>query len=150
MAFHLASGRCYFGRHLPDNGLSSFVLLQVLLSLHVTSGTLDHWQDVLVGSVLGLSLAYFAYRQYYPPLNSELSHRPYAPRIAATEPVLPVHRHSPSEDVFLDNGEGGANGPYRDQHPSDDDLELDGTVRREQPASLQQYWKNREQQHTNV
>ncbi|KAF6764843.1 phosphatidic acid phosphatase type 2/haloperoxidase [Ephemerocybe angulata] len=59
-----------------------------------------HWHDILVGSVLGVVLSFFAYRQYYPSLSSELSHRPYSPRIkdaeeeaalAAGEGVLPLH-----------------------------------------------------------
>jgi hypothetical protein len=39
-----------------------------------------HWQDVTAGSFLGLVLAFFAYHQYYPPLSSPMSHRPYNPR----------------------------------------------------------------------
>ena len=39
-----------------------------------------HWQDVTAGSFLGTVLAFFAYRQYYPPLSSTMSHRPYNPR----------------------------------------------------------------------
>ena len=30
--------------------------------------------------ILGLVLAFFAYHQYYPPLSSPMSHRPYKPR----------------------------------------------------------------------
>ena len=36
-----------------------------------------HWQDVTVGSLMGLSLAYLCYRQYFPPLDSPFSQRPY-------------------------------------------------------------------------
>ena len=39
-----------------------------------------HWADVTAGSFLGLGLAFFAYRQYYPPLSNPMSHRPYKPR----------------------------------------------------------------------
>ena len=35
----------------------------------------------MTGSALGLATAYFAYRQYYPPLDHELSERPFAPRL---------------------------------------------------------------------
>jgi hypothetical protein len=41
----------------------------------------DHWQDVLIGSIVGLAFAYFSYRQYFPPLNDKYSHLPYRPRI---------------------------------------------------------------------
>lgn len=39
-----------------------------------------HWQDVSVGLVLGFTIAYFSYRQYYPSLEHPLSHLPFAPR----------------------------------------------------------------------
>ena len=39
-----------------------------------------HWEDVTTGAFLGTALAFFAYRQYYPPLSSAMSHRPYNPR----------------------------------------------------------------------
>ncbi|KAG5646474.1 hypothetical protein DXG03_003524, partial [Asterophora parasitica] len=55
-----------------------------------------HWHDVLVGSLLGTVVSYFTYRQYYPSLASEHSHRPFSPRIkreeAAGGDVLPVHQ----------------------------------------------------------
>ena len=57
----------------------------------------DHWHDILVGSLLGLVMSYFAYRQYYPSLASVFSHHPYSPRIpdetvGADEvgPTLPI------------------------------------------------------------
>jgi len=53
-------------------------------ALVAVSRTMDyrhHWQDVLTGSALGLATAYFAYRQYYPPLDYELSERPFQPRL---------------------------------------------------------------------
>ncbi|KAI9591996.1 phosphatidic acid phosphatase type 2/haloperoxidase [Syncephalis fuscata] len=42
-----------------------------------------HWQDVLVGGIVGFGMAYFAYRQYYPSLASHNCHRPFSPRIPA-------------------------------------------------------------------
>ncbi|CAG5030624.1 unnamed protein product [Parnassius apollo] len=36
-----------------------------------------HWQDILVGSTLGFTVAVFCYRQYYNPLTSELAGVPY-------------------------------------------------------------------------
>ncbi|KIY51002.1 acid phosphatase/Vanadium-dependent haloperoxidase, partial [Fistulina hepatica ATCC 64428] len=53
-------------------------------ALVAISRTMDyrhHWHDVLVGAILGTVMAYFSYRQYYPSLASELSHRPHPPRI---------------------------------------------------------------------
>lgn len=87
----------------------------------------DHWHDVTVGSILGLTVAYFSYRQYYPHLASELSHRPYSPRIKSetAEPLLPVHRYDP---LAGDRG-------Y-------DSLELEGTVRRPGPQHLRDAWRD--------
>lgn len=52
----------------------------------------DHWHDVLLGSAVGTLFAYFSYRQYYPTLESPLSHCPHSPRIRREEDqVLPTH-----------------------------------------------------------
>ncbi|GLG99076.1 hypothetical protein R5R35_012189 [Gryllus longicercus] len=57
-------------------------LLPLVIGLAVAlSRTCDyhhHWQDVLCGSLLGLSISYLCYRQYFPCLSSIHSHRPYA------------------------------------------------------------------------
>jgi hypothetical protein len=37
-----------------------------------------HWEDVLVGAVLGITASYFFYRQHYPPLMARDSDVPYA------------------------------------------------------------------------
>ncbi|KAF9533449.1 phosphatidic acid phosphatase type 2/haloperoxidase [Crepidotus variabilis] len=56
-----------------------------------------HWQDILVGSLVGTLFSYFSYRQYYPSLESPVSHRPYSPRIKREEEatnsggILPTH-----------------------------------------------------------
>ncbi|OJT11152.1 Phosphatidate phosphatase PPAPDC1B [Trametes pubescens] len=68
------------------------------------SRTMDyrhHWQDVLTGSLLGLVTAYFSYRQFYPPLWSDMSHKPYSPRIKRGSHLLPTHTRDPSEAEVL-------------------------------------------------
>ncbi|KAI0780875.1 acid phosphatase/Vanadium-dependent haloperoxidase [Trametes elegans] len=69
-----------------------------------------HWHDILTGSLLGLVTAYFAYLQYYPPLQSEISHQPYPPRIKRGGQALPVHTRDGSDttafaNVPLNNGD---------------------------------------------
>ncbi len=60
-----------------------------LIAISRTMDYRHHWEDVTAGSFLGLVLAFFAYRQYYPPLSSAMSHRPYNPR-----PLRKKERHS--------------------------------------------------------
>ena len=75
-------------------------------ALVAISRTMDyrhHWQDVLTGSALGLVVAYFGYRQYYPPLNSQISHMPYPPRVHRGGQELPSHNSRPSEAQALSN-----------------------------------------------
>lgn len=65
----------------------------------------DHWQDVLVGSILGLFIAWVAYRTYYPTLSHNQCHLPLAPR---TDP-------DNYQDFPLDDEEQGRNGGARDR-----------------------------------
>ena len=77
-------------------------------ALVAISRTMDyrhHWQDVLTGSFLGLVTAYFSYRQYYPPLNSDISHLPYPPRFKRGGQEHPAHHSSPSEAQVLTNNQ---------------------------------------------
>jgi len=79
-----AVGRCVCS-DFTHYGLSSYepVLPQTCSTLIFCC--LDHWEDVVTGSALGLLLAYFSYRQYYPHLSLEDAHVPYATRFEETE-----------------------------------------------------------------
>jgi diacylglycerol diphosphate phosphatase/phosphatidate phosphatase len=82
----------------------------------------------------------YEYRQYYPPLNSELSHRPYGPRVSAEtfEDLLPIHNPQPSVDHPPSSGGVGIQA-YRVR---DDSVEMaDGTVPRKPAESLESIWK---------
>ncbi|ESK96891.1 hypothetical protein Moror_6469 [Moniliophthora roreri MCA 2997] len=136
-------------------------------ALVAISRTMDyrhHWQDVLVGSILGTIMSYFAYRQYYPPLSSEMSHKPYSPRIKRErDAIIPIHHNdrssSPSpgpsngnenSNTYHGFGQGNHtayNPPaitrrYTDEPISGDDYELAGTVRRPDPGPLEEVWKD--------
>ena len=50
----------------------------LLVALSRVSDYRHHWQDVLVGGLLGLFFAYFFYRQFYP-------------RLTAADPGLPLN-----------------------------------------------------------
>ncbi|KAJ7109239.1 phosphatidic acid phosphatase type 2/haloperoxidase [Mycena epipterygia] len=103
-----------------------------LVAISRTMDNRHHWQDVLVGSILGTVVSYFSYRQYYPSLASEVSHRPYSPRIARAD--LPTHHRRTSS---------------RHEHPTVDDIidsgPMEGTVLREGPGSLREVWRDHEE-----
>jgi diacylglycerol diphosphate phosphatase/phosphatidate phosphatase len=93
----------------------------------------DHWHDIVVGSLVGLLLSYFSYRQYFPSLASPLSHRPYSPRIEREDesgPGLPTHNNPQSQH------------PRHHSSPDErDDVELtDGTVKRSGLSHLSGGW----------
>lgn len=60
--------------------LCMVVIPLVWATLIAASRTADfhhHWQDVIVGSILGLVISYICYRQYYPSVYRSNCHIPY-------------------------------------------------------------------------
>merc|ERR1719192_2328129 len=62
-----------------------FLIAPMTIALSRTADYHHHWQDVVVGSALGLSIVWIVYRQHYPPLNSPNSAIPLASLPAGTE-----------------------------------------------------------------
>ncbi|XP_055903338.1 phospholipid phosphatase 5 isoform X1 [Eupeodes corollae] len=85
MSFFLASKLHVFNeRGRGQSWRLCISLVPLLVALEVAiSRTCDyhhHWQDVLVGSLLGICVSYLCYRQYFPSIFSKNCHRPYSSR----------------------------------------------------------------------
>ncbi|KAK0240274.1 phosphatidic acid phosphatase type 2/haloperoxidase [Armillaria nabsnona] len=147
LAFYLAGKLHLFDKrgHAGKAWLSfSPFAAAALVAISRTMDYRHHWHDVLVGSLLGTVLAYFSYRQYYPSLASELSHRPYSPRIPREpEEGLPLHHRY---DSSVDQSGVQTSGPaltrrYNDDVVLEEAYELDGTVQRHTPP-LEEVWRS--------
>ncbi|KNZ75493.1 putative diacylglycerol pyrophosphate phosphatase 1 [Termitomyces sp. J132] len=141
LAFYLAGKLHLFDRrgHTGKAWLSLAPFCgAALVAISRTMDYRHHWQDVLVGSILGTVISYFTYRQYYPSLASELSHRPYSPRIKReSDEILPTHHHTSSGDQNEMTGLGQSQGPFGDA----DGFELAGTVQRHN-LPLEEVWQD--------
>lgn len=59
------------------------LLAATLIAVSRTMDYRHHATDVIAGALLGLTIAYWSYKLYYPPLSHPQSHKPYSPRIPA-------------------------------------------------------------------
>ncbi|KAK1922989.1 phospholipid metabolism-related protein [Papiliotrema laurentii] len=57
----------------------------IMVAISRTEDNRHHWQDVLVGSLLGLFIAWVSYRTYYPKLSHRQCHLPLAPKFAEAD-----------------------------------------------------------------
>ncbi|KAJ8662615.1 hypothetical protein O0I10_001577 [Lichtheimia ornata] len=85
LAFYLAGKMQMFADELGrtyKGFLFSFPIIgSLLVAISRTEDYRHHWQDVFIGSLLGLGCAYFAYRQYYPALGRVTCATPFKARL---------------------------------------------------------------------
>lgn len=101
LSLYLAAKLHLFDRR--GHAVTAWLCITPLMAatLIAVSRTMDyrhHATDVIAGALLGLTIAYWSYKLYYPPLNHPQSHKPYSPRIppehlstAADQASFPSH-----------------------------------------------------------
>ena len=82
---------------IPFTGAALIALTRVTDYRH-------HATDIIAGSLLGLGLAYFSYRLYYPPLEHPQAHKAYSPRIPAEEDPIDGENVYGDEEAYIRQG----------------------------------------------
>ncbi|KAI9229621.1 MAG: phosphatidic acid phosphatase type 2/haloperoxidase [Piptocephalis tieghemiana] len=87
LGFYLAGQFRLLRAHTPP-WKSLLVLVPFLMALLVAVSRISdyrhHWSDVMVGSILGVSCAWYFYRRHFPALSSPVSHSPNASFLSST------------------------------------------------------------------
>lgn len=114
-------------------------------TLVAISRTMDyrhHPLDVFVGSVVGLAISHYSYRQYFPSLTHRLCHRPYSPRVSresdedgqlAGEDATPAGKSTaplvPTVGGSASTGSPGPDDTVQRKHPEVSDVWKEGSTR---------------------
>lgn len=127
LSFYLAGKLHLFDK--IGSGLKAWFTIVPLMgaALVAISRTMDyrhHATDVLSGSLLGLTVAYFSYRQYFPPLNDPMSHRCYAPRRRGSMMNRDVPNGPAAPRDHTAHEEEGDGDGYRDEEAALGSVEL--------------------------
>ncbi|GHJ86975.1 hypothetical protein NliqN6_3377 [Naganishia liquefaciens] len=98
------------------------LLASTMVAVSRTADNRHHWQDVTVGSLLGLGIAWVAYRAYFPSLATPQSHLPLAPP-HYEDHGIPLERRDEEERIALSEEHGNED--------EDDEDSVDSVVPRD-------------------
>ncbi|KZT41473.1 acid phosphatase/Vanadium-dependent haloperoxidase [Sistotremastrum suecicum HHB10207 ss-3] len=123
-SLYLAGKLHVFQRRGRTSIISAWIALVPILGamLVAISRTMDyrhHWNDVVVGSLVGFAFAYYSYRHYYPRLDSPNCDKPHCPHDEpeqTEQPELPRYR---SRRLALGGSSAENNERYRDEIDED-------------------------------